>query len=148
MAKPDTGAVTLPDYQVERIGSQIAEGETIKSARPHALTDAIFNYCPGCTHGIVNRLVAEVIDNGAKQFLSVELNMGQMVEDVRLAANGRASVSFYGRTGGVLPTPEEVLEQIERLAEGQAVAPSAGAKAVGSVLPAPIDRKSSYERGE
>ena len=54
--------VTLPDYQVERIGSQIAEGEVIKSARPHALTDAIFNYCPGCTHGIVNRLVAECID--------------------------------------------------------------------------------------
>ena len=62
MAKPETGTITLPDYQVERIGSQIAEGETIKSARPHALTDAIFNYCPGCTHGIVNRLVAECID--------------------------------------------------------------------------------------
>ena len=61
MPAPKT-PVTLPDYQVERIGSQIAEGETIKSARPHALTDAIFNYCPGCTHGIVNRLVAEVID--------------------------------------------------------------------------------------
>ena len=51
----------LPD-QVERIGSQIAEGEVIKSARPHALTDAIFNFCPGCTHGIVTRLVAECID--------------------------------------------------------------------------------------
>ena len=61
MAKPN-GTVTLPDYQQERIGSQIAEGEKIVSARPHALTDAIFNYCPGCTHGIVNRLVAECID--------------------------------------------------------------------------------------
>ncbi len=30
--------------------------------RPHALTDAPFHYCPGCTHGIVHRLVAEVID--------------------------------------------------------------------------------------
>jgi 2-oxoglutarate ferredoxin oxidoreductase subunit beta len=30
--------------------------------RPHALTDAITNYCPGCTHGIITRLVAEVID--------------------------------------------------------------------------------------
>jgi hypothetical protein len=74
--------------------------------------------------------------------------MGQMVDDVRLAVNGRANVDFYGRTGGVLPTPEEVLEQIERLAAGQPVAPSAGAKDLGSVLPAPIDRKSSYERGE
>ena len=52
----------------------------------------------------------------AKKFLSVELNMGQMVEDVRLAVNGRADVDFYGRTGGVLPTPEEVLDQIEALA--------------------------------
>ena len=92
--------------------------------------------------------IDQVIENGAKKFLSVELNMGQMVEDVRLAVNGRASVDFYGRTGGVLPTPEEVLDQIERLAAGQPVARSAGAKDVGSVLPQPIDRKSSYERGE
>ena len=60
MAK--TNPVTLPDYQVERIGAQIGADETIVSARPHALSDAIFNYCPGCTHGIVNRLVAECID--------------------------------------------------------------------------------------
>ncbi|MBP3892534.1 MAG: 3-methyl-2-oxobutanoate dehydrogenase subunit VorB [Atopobiaceae bacterium] len=95
------------------------------------------------------KAIDQVIENGAKHFLSVELNMGQMVEDVRLAAAGRATVDFYGRTGGVLPTPEEVLEQIEHLANGEAVAPSAGgAKAAGSVLPHPIDRKSSYERGE
>ena len=35
---------------------------TVKGERPHALTDAPFHYCPGCTHGIVHRLVAEVID--------------------------------------------------------------------------------------
>ena len=92
--------------------------------------------------------VEQVLANGAQHFLSVELNMGQMVEDVRLAVNGRASVDFYGRTGGVLPTPEEVLEQIERIAAGQPVAPSAGGIDTGSVLPQPIDRKSSYERGE
>ena len=94
------------------------------------------------------KAINQLLDNGAKQFLSVELNMGQMVEDVRLAVNGRASVDFYGRTGGVLPTPEEVLAQIEALSEGRPVAPSAGAKAVASVLPQPIDRKSTYERGE
>lgn len=53
---------TLPDYQLERIGSQIAADETITAARPHALTDAIFNFCPGCGHGIVHRLVAEALD--------------------------------------------------------------------------------------
>ena len=48
----------------------------------------------------------------AKRFLVVEMNMGQMVDDVRLAVNGRVPVEFYGRTGGVIPSPEEVLEQI------------------------------------
>ena len=35
---------------------------TVKGERPHALIDVPFHYCPGCTHGIVHRLVAEVID--------------------------------------------------------------------------------------
>ncbi|MEG0146827.1 MAG: 3-methyl-2-oxobutanoate dehydrogenase subunit VorB [Raoultibacter sp.] len=51
----------------------------------------------------------------AKVYLSVEMNMGQMVDDVRLAVNGRAPVEFFGRAGGVIPTPAEVLEQIEAL---------------------------------
>ena len=53
----------------------------------------------------------------AKVYLSVEMNMGQMVDDVRLAVNGRAPVEFYGRTGGVIPTPEEVLGAIRGVAE-------------------------------
>ena len=92
--------------------------------------------------------IEQLIASGAKKFLSVELNMGQMVEDVRLAVAGRASVDFYGRTGGVLPTPEEILVQIEALAAGNPVAKPAGAAAAASVLPHPKDRKSSYERGE
>lgn len=55
---------------------------------------------------------------GAKAFLTVEFNMGQMVEDVRLAVNGAAPVSFFGKCGGVIPTPDEVLQQIEQIAEG------------------------------
>ena len=57
-----TAEKTLPAYQQERIGSQIREGERIVAARPHSLADKVFNYCPGCTHGIVHRLVAETID--------------------------------------------------------------------------------------
>lgn len=53
----------------------------------------------------------------AKAYLTVEMNMGQMVDDVRLAVNGRVPVEFYGRTGGVIPTPAEILAQIEALAE-------------------------------
>ncbi|MEC4175968.1 3-methyl-2-oxobutanoate dehydrogenase subunit VorB [Adlercreutzia sp. R7] len=52
-----------------------------------------------------------------KAFLSVEMNMGQMVEDVRLAVAGRVPVEFYGRAGGVIPTPDEVLSAIVALNE-------------------------------
>ena len=51
----------------------------------------------------------------AKAMLSVEMSKGQMVDDVRLAVNGKCPVEFYGRTGGMIPTPAEVLEQIEAL---------------------------------
>jgi pyruvate/2-oxoacid:ferredoxin oxidoreductase alpha subunit len=47
-------------------------------------------------------------------FLVCELSTGQMVEDVRLAVNGRAPVKFYGRYGGMVPTAEELLQQIVR----------------------------------
>ncbi len=50
-----------------------------------------------------------------EKFLCVEMSMGQMVDDVRLAVNGKKPVSFFGRTGGVIPTPAEVLEQIKKL---------------------------------
>lgn len=49
--------------------------------------------------------------------LTVELSAGQMVEDVRLAVDGRVPVRFYGRLGGVMPTPPEVLAQIEAAGE-------------------------------
>jgi len=46
-------------------------------------------------------------------FMSVELNMGQMIEDVELSVKGKKPVYFCGRTGGMIPTPEEVLAKIE-----------------------------------
>ena len=55
--------------------------------------------------------------DSAKIFLSVEMNMGQMIEDVKLVSNGRKPVEFFGRTGGVIPTPAEVLDQIRALNE-------------------------------
>lgn len=47
--------------------------------------------------------------NKVKGFLTVEMSAGQMVEDVRLAVNGRVPVEFYGRMGGIVPSPDEVL---------------------------------------
>ncbi|HUN65017.1 MAG TPA: 3-methyl-2-oxobutanoate dehydrogenase subunit VorB [Bacteroidota bacterium] len=55
----------------------------------------------------------------ARRFLVVEMNAGQMVEDVRLAVEGRVPVEFYGRMGGMIPPPEDILEQIIRYSENQ-----------------------------
>ena len=51
----------------------------------------------------------------AKAFISVELNMGQMIEDVKLSINCSRPVYFVGRTGGMIPSPEEVLAKIEEI---------------------------------
>ncbi|MBL8132964.1 MAG: 3-methyl-2-oxobutanoate dehydrogenase subunit VorB [Anaerolineae bacterium] len=47
--------------------------------------------------------------------LVVEMNAGQMLDDVRLAVSGRAPVEFFGRMGGAIPLPEEILDTIEML---------------------------------
>lgn len=47
------------------------------------------------------------------------MSMGQMIDDVRLATECRLPVSFFGRTGGVIPTPAEVLAEIENWQEVQ-----------------------------
>ena len=63
----------------------------------------------------------EVISNLAdkvKHFISVELSMGQMIEDVKLAVNGKATVSLCNRTGGMIPSPEQVLEEILKVNKG------------------------------
>ncbi len=57
----------------------------------------------------------ETLASQVKLMLSVELNTGQMVEDVQLAVKGKVPVEFYGRLGGMIPTPEEVLLHLEKL---------------------------------
>jgi 2-oxoglutarate ferredoxin oxidoreductase subunit alpha len=52
-------------------------------------------------------------------FLALELSAGQMVEDVRLAVNGVRPVYFYGRMGGMIPSPNEVYEQIVKIVQGK-----------------------------
>lgn len=57
--------------------------------------------------------IAELAACGVKGFLSAELNAGQMVEDVRLAVGGKAPVEHYGRQGGMLFNPDEVLAALK-----------------------------------
>ncbi len=65
----------------------------------------------------------EALKNASKKvknFLTVELNMGQMIDDVKLAIDCAKPVYFYGRTGGVLMTPDEVLDTLEKIEKGEA----------------------------
>lgn len=57
----------------------------------------------------INKMADQV-----KGILSVEMNAGQMVEDVKLAVNGKIKVEHYGRYGGMIPSPNEVLEALEQ----------------------------------
>jgi 2-oxoglutarate ferredoxin oxidoreductase subunit alpha len=61
----------------------------------------------------INELAGRV-----KGILSVEMSAGQMVEDVLLAANGRVPVEHYGRMGGMIPTPDEVVDNLKKLIIG------------------------------
>lgn len=53
----------------------------------------------------------------AKNLLTVEMSMGQMVEDVRLAVEGKIPVHFYGRTGGMIPSPAEIADKARQIVE-------------------------------
>jgi len=61
-----------------------------------------------------DRLAA--VTSSARQILVVELSAGQMIEDVRLATCGRVPISFFGKLGGLVPLPEDVLAEIKKLA--------------------------------
>lgn len=55
----------------------------------------------------------------AQDVLVVEMNMGQMVDDVRMLVEKKVPVQFYGRTGGMIPTPAAVLSEIKKLSGGE-----------------------------
>lgn len=63
--------------------------------------------------------IQNLVEQGVKGFLSVEMSAGQMVEDVRLAVNGKVKVEFFGRVGGIIPSPEEVVEALEQKIIGE-----------------------------
>jgi len=55
------------------------------------------------------------VKDGCKAVISIEMSMGQMVEDVTLSVQGKLPVSWYGKCGGDVPTPEEVIDAIKGL---------------------------------
>ena len=93
------------------IAARIAKG-AIKSARANGLKVGMLR--PITLWPFPAAKVQELAKR-TKPFLVFEMNMGQMIEDVQLALEGRGKVSFYGRPGGVIPTPNEVVRVISRI---------------------------------
>ena len=60
-------------------------------------------------HGVAQILLSI----GKKGILVVEINAGQMVQDVRLAVNGSIKVEHFGRLGGIVPDPEEIVNALK-----------------------------------
>ena len=58
------------------------------------------------------------ISDKTKAVLTVEMSTGQMIDDVKIAVNGRKPVYFYGRTGGMVPTPNAIVEEIKKIIGG------------------------------
>ncbi len=86
----------------------------IAQARAAGIRVGLFR--PISLYPFPSREIAALADR-VRAIWVVELSTGQFVEDVRLAVEGRCPVRFYGRTGGVVITPAEVLREIERLVE-------------------------------
>jgi 2-oxoglutarate ferredoxin oxidoreductase subunit alpha len=91
--------------------ARIAKG-AIRHARANGLKVGMLR--PVTLWPFPSEKIAE-LTNTIKNFFVFEMNMGQMVEDVRLAVQGKAEVAFYGRPGGVIPTPSEALRVMTRL---------------------------------
>ncbi len=84
---------------------------TVEMARAEGLKVGLVR--PITLYPYPSQAIADLAKRGVKGFLSAELNAGQMVEDVRLAVNGAARVEHYGRQGGMMFSPDEVLEALK-----------------------------------
>ena len=96
--------VVLPPFKPRRTEEEIAREQGIKVGLLRPITLWPFP----------SKRIAE-LGKKVKGILSLEINAGQMVEDIRLAVECRVPVFWYGRLGGIIPEPEEVVEQIKKM---------------------------------
>jgi 2-oxoglutarate ferredoxin oxidoreductase subunit alpha len=133
---------TIADHEVRWAGEHLEEAEVVVvaygTAARVARTAVARLRDAGLAAGLFRPITlwpfptAEIaaLSRLVRGFLVVELSAGQMVEDVRLAVEGRAPVLFEGRMGGVVPTPGEVVDAIRRL---YAITPPIGSNATGGL---------------
>lgn len=100
------------DYVLVAFGSSARIcSATVELARAEGIKVGLMR--PITLYPFPSEPLAAMCRRGVKGFLSVELNAGQMVEDVRLAVGGKSPVAHYGRQGGMMFTPDEVLEALK-----------------------------------
>jgi len=103
----DADIVTVAYGSTARLAQSAAD-----LAREHGLKVGTFR--PTTLLPFPKKQLQEACRN-AKKVLVVEMSMGQMVDDVRLALECRLPVEFFGRTGGVVPSPHEILDKIKEM---------------------------------
>jgi len=86
--------------------------KSVQIAREHGIKLGLLR--PVTLFPFPKKRIAE-ISSRVKGILSVEMSSGQMVEDVQLAVNGRVPVKHFGRMGGIVTTPDEVVEHVKTL---------------------------------
>ena len=101
------------EYMIVSFGSasRIAEN-AIELARAQGIKVGLFR--PITLWPFPEKAIAECA-KGKKGILVAEINAGQMVEDVRLAVNGEVAVAHFGRLGGIVPEPDEIVEALKKL---------------------------------
>lgn len=101
------------EYMIVAFGSaaRIAE-KAIEIAREEGLKVGLFR--PITLWPFPENEIASAA-KGKKGVLVVEINAGQMVEDVRLSVNGAVPVVHFGRLGGIVPEPEEIVNEIKKM---------------------------------
>jgi 2-oxoglutarate ferredoxin oxidoreductase subunit alpha len=99
------------EYMIVSFGSaaRIAE-KTIELAREEGIKVGLFR--PITLWPFPEKQIAELA-KGKKGVLVAEINAGQMVEDVRLSLNGTIPVAHFGRLGGIVPEPEEIVSALK-----------------------------------
>lgn len=101
------------DYIIVSFGSaaRISE-EAVSIARKQGIKVGLFR--PITLWPFPERQIRETAE-GKKGILVSEINAGQMIEDVRLAVNGALPVEHFGRLGGIVPEPEEIVEALKEI---------------------------------
>lgn len=109
----DTHLVEDAEYLIVAFGSaaRIAE-KAVELAREEGIKVGLFR--PITLWPFPEKEIHEVASR-MKGILVAEINAGQMIEDVRLAVEGQTTVEHFGRLGGIVPDPQEIVDEIKRM---------------------------------